>query len=82
MNDLQKSVNNAEPGDLETAAFYCEIGGEGIGIAPCPDDENITSIIGCDRFKRFFHLLLNKKETEIVIAALQEIQARQAKPPQ
>ncbi len=73
MSELERSVNMAEPGDIEVLYFYAEAGGSS-GVAPCQEaGSKLTSIIGTDRNNRFFHLLFSPKETRLMIAALQEV---------
>jgi len=72
----------AEAGEIEKLYFYCKNGGSAIGVARCQEGaSDLTSIVGRDRFQRFFHLLFTPKETRMMITALQEVLAETDSPP-
>ena len=64
---IPKSINLAEPDDLDILYMYTEEGEGYISIAVCPDDENLISMVYSNPFSQVF---LNKKEAKLISDAL------------
>lgn len=69
---MNHGENMAEPGDIETAYFFCEDGNNSIGVAPAPDQKGLVSIVGQDRRGTFFHLMLTTKEAALLSSGISE----------
>ena len=72
---IPKSINLREEGDIDILDMYLNESCSHISIALCQNDRNLISII-CNTTKgknEVVHLLLNKKESKLIIDALVEL---------